>query len=78
MGITFHFPPNTCTRSSFHSHLIYSHSHPGHFQTMLVLHVSSPSIWIGTLFSECRILISPPTRAQGPSTLVAHHPVLIV
>ncbi|KAJ4458351.1 hypothetical protein PAPYR_5897 [Paratrimastix pyriformis] len=42
------------------------------------LHISPPSIWIGASFSECTFLISPPTRAQGPPTLVAHHPVLTV
>ncbi|KAJ4454621.1 hypothetical protein PAPYR_10596 [Paratrimastix pyriformis] len=37
--------------------------------------VSPLDIWIGTLFFECAIFITPPTRARGPPTLVAHHPV---
>ncbi|KAJ4452872.1 hypothetical protein PAPYR_12836 [Paratrimastix pyriformis] len=38
--------------------------------------IPSPlDIWIGTLFFECAIFITPPTRARGPPTLVAHHPV---
>ncbi|KAJ4462443.1 putative ras-related protein Rab-14 [Paratrimastix pyriformis] len=55
-----------------------------HFIRILSIHthiqftLSSPSIWIGTLFPECTLLISPPTRAQGPPTLVAHRHVLTV
>ncbi|KAJ4453192.1 hypothetical protein PAPYR_12416 [Paratrimastix pyriformis] len=65
-------------RSPSHSHFIYSFSHPGHFQFISQLHISPPSIRVGASFPECTFLISPPTRAQGPSTLVAHHPVLTV
>ncbi|KAJ4452847.1 hypothetical protein PAPYR_12863 [Paratrimastix pyriformis] len=59
--------------------------HPSHefssFTTLFIrtiIHCTfSPlGIWIGTLFSECRIFITPPTRAGGPPTLVAHHPIL--
>ncbi|KAJ4462494.1 hypothetical protein PAPYR_1146 [Paratrimastix pyriformis] len=78
MGITYHFSPYSFTRSPSHSHFIYSFSHPGHFQFISQLHISPPSIRVGASFPECTFLISPPTRAQGPSTLVAHHPVLTV
>ncbi|KAJ4455611.1 hypothetical protein PAPYR_9418 [Paratrimastix pyriformis] len=45
-------------------------------RTIIHCTFSPLGIWIGTLFSECRIFITPPTRAGGPPTLVAHHPIL--
>ncbi|KAJ4458354.1 hypothetical protein PAPYR_5900 [Paratrimastix pyriformis] len=53
------------------SRLTLSASH--HLFTSL-FHVNPLGIRIGTPFSECAILISPPAR--GPPTLVAHHPIL--